>query len=147
YDSDRWPFFLPDGKHFIYLHSPLGAGYDGNEVRFASIDGTTNKLLLKGRYYIPQYASGWLLVGRSGTLVAQRLDPVSGKLSGDVVQIADKLQVDDNVGSSLFSVSQNGILVYVQEAGPGGGRHVWVDANGKQLAQVSEFGVYGATRL
>jgi Tol biopolymer transport system component len=147
FDSDRWPFFLPDGKHFVYLHSPIGAGDDRNEIRFASLDGATNKLLLKGRYYNPEYASGWLLVGRSGALVAQKLDPVSGELSGDAVQIADQLQVDDNVGGSVFSVSQNGILVYLQGTGSGGGRHVWVDTAGKQLAQVSEFGVYGATRL
>ena len=146
-DSDRWPFLLPDGKHFVYLHSPIGAGDDRNEIRFASLDGATNKLLLKGRYYNPEYASGWLLVGRSGALVAQKLDPVSGELSGDAVQIADKLQVDDNVGGSVFSVSQNGILVYLQGTSSGGGRHVWVDTAGKQLAQVSEFGVYGATRL
>ncbi len=147
FDSDRWPFFLPDGKHFVYLHSPIGAGDDRNEIRFASLDGATNKLLLKGRYYNPEYASGWLLVGRSGALVAQKLDPVSGELSGDPVQIADKLQVDDNVGGSVFSVSQNGILVYLQGTSSGGARHVWVDTAGKQLAQVSEFGVYGATRL
>ena len=147
YNSDRWPFFLPDGKHFLYMHSLLGAGDDRNEIRFASLDGATNKLLLKGRYYIPQYASGWLLVGRSGALVAQRFNPDSGKLSGDAVQIADKLQVDDNVGSSVFSVSQNGILVYLQGTSSGGGRHALVDSTGKQLAQISEPGVYGATRL
>jgi Tol biopolymer transport system component len=147
FDSDRWPFFLPDGKHFVYLHSPIGAGDDRNEIRFASLDGATNKLLLKGRYYNPEYASGWLLVGRSGALVAQKLDPVSGELSGDAVQIADQLQVDDNTASSVFSVSHNGVLVYLQGAGTGGGHHVWVDTTGKQLAKVSEFGLYGATRL
>lgn len=146
-ESDRWPFFLPDGKHFLYLHSPTGSGNDRNEIRFASLDGTTNKLLLKGRYYIPQYASGWLLVGRSGTLVAQRLNPVSGELSGDPVQVADNLQIDDNVGSSVFSVSENGSLVYMQGTGSGGMHHVWVDGTGKQLAQFSQFGVYGQTRI
>src|SRR5207302_2339802 len=23
--SHRWPYFLPDGQHFLYLHSPNGA--------------------------------------------------------------------------------------------------------------------------
>jgi eukaryotic-like serine/threonine-protein kinase len=146
-ESDRWPFFLPDGKHFLYLYSPIGAGIDTNEIRFASLDGKTNKLLLKGRYYNPEYALGWLLVGRSGTLVAQRLDPVKGELSGDPVQVADNLQVDDNVGNSVFSVSQNGVLVYLRGSDKSGMRHLWLDAAGKQLAQASELGVYGASRI
>ena len=145
--SDRWPYFLPDGKHFLYLHSPAGSSSDYNEIRFASIDGKINKTLLKGRYYIAEYASGWLLVGRSGTLVAQRLDPASGQLSGETVQVADNLQVDDNTASSMFSVSQNGLLVYLRGSGKGSMYHVWVDATGKQLAQASEPGVYGATRI
>ena len=147
YDSDRWPFFLPDGKHFLYLHSLLGTGDDRNEIRFASVDGTTNKLLLKGRYYLPEYASGWLLVGHAGALTAQRFDPSSGKLSGDAVTLTNDLQIDDNVGSSLFSVSQNGVLAYLQGTGGGAAAHAWFDAAGKQLARVSELGLYGATRL
>ncbi len=146
-ESDRWPFFLPDSRHFLYLYSPIGAGDDLNEIRFASLDGKTNKVLLKGRYYNPEYALGWLLVGRSGTLVGQRFDPVKGELSGDPVQVADNLQVDDNVGNSVFSVSHNGALVYLRGSDRGGMRHVWLDATGKQLAQVSELGVYGATRI
>jgi Tol biopolymer transport system component len=144
---DRWPFFLPDGKHFVYLYSPIGAGDGRNEIRFASLDGKTNKLLLKGRYYNPEYASGWLLVVRSGALVAQRLDPASGQLSGDPVQVADRLQVDDNTGFSVFSVSQNGALVYLQGSDRGGMRLVWMDGDRKQLAQTLELGVYGATRI
>jgi eukaryotic-like serine/threonine-protein kinase len=147
YDSDRWPFFLPDGKHFLYLHSFLGTGDDRNEIRFASVDGTTNKLLLKGRYYLPEYASGWLLVGHAGALTAQRFDPSSGSLSGDAVTLTNELQVDDNVGSSLFSVSQNGVLAYLQGTGRGAAAHAWFDATGKKLAQASELGIYGATRL
>jgi eukaryotic-like serine/threonine-protein kinase len=145
--SDRWPYFLPDGSHFLYLRAPAGAGGDHNEIRFASSDGKIDKMLLKGRYYIAQFASGWLLVGRSGTLVAQRLDPSSGILYGEAVQVADNLQVDDNTGSSMFSVSQNGVLAYLRGSRKGSMCHVWVDATGKHLAQASELGVYGATRI
>jgi eukaryotic-like serine/threonine-protein kinase len=145
--SDRWPFFLPDGKHFLYLHAPIGAGNDENEIRFASLDGKTNKLVSKGRYYIPQYAMGWLVVGRSGTLVAQRFNPTSGTLTGEPVQIGDSLQIDDNTASSAFSVSQNGVLVYLKGLGRGGMHYVWANDAGKQLAQAFELGVYGSTRI
>src|SRR5215471_2816982 len=146
--SDRWPFVLPDGKHVLYLHSPAGAGSDRNEIAYTSLDGKTNKTLLKGRYYVPQYALGWLLVVSNGTLIAQRFDPAHGELSGEAMQIADNVQVDDNTGSSIFSVSQNGMLVFLRGTGKGGSLyHVWLDATGKLLAQASETGVYGATRV
>jgi Tol biopolymer transport system component len=145
--SDRWPYFLPDGKHFLYLHTPNGGGDDHNEIHFASLDGKTDSVLLKGRYYTAAYASGWLLVGRSGTLVAQRLDPATGKLSGEAIQVEDHLQVDDNTGSSMFSVSQNGTLTYLRGKVKGSMDHIWVDATGKRLEQVSQQGLYGATRI
>jgi len=145
--SDRWPFFLPDGNHFLYLHSPTGSGNDRNEVRFASLDGSGQKVLLTGRYYSVAYAKGWLLAGRSGVLVAQRLDPANGKLSGDVIQLDDNLQVDDNTASATFSASQNGVLVYVRGRVKGTMYHVWLDPKGKELGHASEQGVYGCTRI
>ena len=145
--SDRWPYFLPDGQHFIYMHSRTGSGDDRNEIRYASLDGSTNKLLLTGHYYNAAYSAGWLVVGRYGLLIAQRFDPAAGKLSGEAIQVTDKLQVDDLVGSSIFAVTQNGLLVYQQGDSAGGEAHVWVDRTGKQLAQVSDPGTYGTTRL
>ena len=148
--SDRWPFFLPDGRHFLYLHSPLGAASDRNEIRFASLDGDGARVLLRGRYYTVQYASGWLLSDHRGSLQAWKLDPARGKISGDAIELADKIASDDVSASAVFSVSQPGILLYQQGSGsPGstGERHVWVDRSGKQLAEISAPGVYGATRL
>jgi hypothetical protein len=145
--SDRWPVFLPDGKHFLYLHTPYGAADDRNQIRFGSIDNPSDQLLLQGRYSNPRFASGWLLAGRSGSLMAWRFDPVKGKLSGDAVQVADKVAFEDLVSGSVFSVSQQ-VLLYQQGTGTAGERHVWVDATGKQLAQVSDPGtIYGGTRL
>jgi eukaryotic-like serine/threonine-protein kinase len=146
--SDRWPFALPDGKHFLYVHTPYGAADDRDEVHFGSVDNTTDQLLLPGRYSISAFASGWLLTGRHGSVMAWRFDPGTGKVSGDAVQIADKVAFDDIVASSVFSVSQQGTLLYQQGAGTAGEHHVWVDASGKQLTQISDPGtVYGATRL
>jgi len=148
YLSDRWPFFLPDGKHFLYLHAPNGDTNEANEIHFASLDGKTDRILLKGAYTVPQYASGRLLVGRNNILWAQRFDPVSGDLSGSPVQVAGQLLSDDLVGSSIFSVSQNGTLLYVRGTEVGGEYHAWVDAAGKLLAETSDPDrSYGALRF
>jgi len=145
--SDRWPVFLPDNKHFLFLHAPEGDADERNEIRFASLDGGPEIIVLRGRYYTFHYASGWLLADRGGSLQAWKFDPASGKISGDPVQLAEKVASDDISASAVFSVSSQGLLLYQQGSGATGDRHVWVDATGKQLAQISEPGLYGRTRL
>ena len=145
--SDRWPFFLPDGKHFLYLHTQTGDADERNEIHFAALDGTVDQTLMKGRFYAVQYATGWLLADRNGALLAWKFDPSSGKISGDAVQVVDKIASDEITAAAVFSVSTQGVLLYQQASGTTGDRHVWLDASGKQLSQISEPGVYGGVRL
>ncbi len=145
--SDRWPFFLPDGKHFLFLHTPTGAADDRDEIRFASIDGGEEQSVLQGRYFTVGYAPGWLLAGHEGSLQAWKFDPSSGKLQGEPVQLVDKIASDEITALSVFSVSTQGELLYQQGKGASGDQHIWADASGKQLSQVSEPAIYGPSRL
>lgn len=129
--SDRWPILLADGKHFLFLHSPNGAADGLNEIRFASLDGGEERVLLRGRLYTFQYASGWLLADRDGSLQAWKFDPGSGKVSPDSVSLAEKIASDDITAMSVFSISPQGLLLYQQGTGATGDRHVWLDATGK----------------
>ena len=144
--SDRWPSFLPDGQHFLYLNSPYGNAADQNEIHLASIDGG-NQMLLRGKFYAAQYAAGRLLAVRDGSLLAWKFDASSGKLSGDPIPIVDKVASDEITAMSVFSVSAQGTLLYQTGTGSNGDRHVWTDATGKELSQVSEPSVYGPTRI
>lgn len=146
-ESNRWPSFLPDGKHFIYLMTHTGAGDDESEIRYASVDGGKEKTLLRGRYYLPAYASGWLLTVRNGVLAAQKFNPSTGTLSGEPVQVAEHVHFDDLVAASVFSASQTGRLVFEEGGGTAGERVVLADARGRELAQVLPAGVYGKIRL
>lgn len=144
--SHRWPVFLPDGKHFLYMRSHTGTANDRNEIQFASLDERKETTLLRGRYYLSGFASGWLLAVRNGDLTAQRLDSSSGKLSGDIATVAEHVQCDDLVAGAIFSAAQNGVLLYL-EGGVAGERIVWSDAHGKEVSQVLEAGFFGAFRL
>jgi hypothetical protein len=46
HDTHRWPYFLPDGRHFLYLAAnhadPLGAN---TAIYLASVDGKVNRML------------------------------------------------------------------------------------------------------
>ncbi len=147
YLSDRWPSFLPDGKHFLYLHSPFGTSGERNEIHLGSLDGT-DKLLLRGRFYGAQYAAGRLVAVRDSSLLAWNFDGSSGQLAGDPVRIVDKVASDDITALSVFSLSNQGTLLYQAGTGANGNdRHIWMDATGKALAQLSEPSVYGPTRI
>jgi eukaryotic-like serine/threonine-protein kinase len=144
--SDRWPSFLPDGKHFLFLHSPYGNAADQNEVHLGSLDGG-DQLVLRGKFYGAQYAGGRLLAVRDGSLLAWKFDASSGKASGDPVPVVDKVASDEITALSVVSVSAQGMLLYQSGAGSNGDRHVWMDATGKELSQLSEPTVYGPTRI
>ena len=93
--SHRWPFFLPDGKHFLYLavnHSP--SSRDKDMLFYASLDGRENRPLFHTQANAI-YAGGWLLFARNEQLLAQRFDPGSGKLSGDLSTIAKGILNDE----------------------------------------------------
>jgi eukaryotic-like serine/threonine-protein kinase len=145
-ESYRWPVLLPDGKHVLYLYSPVGAADEGNEIRFASVEGGKEKVLLRGDYTSPQYASGWLLTTRNGALTAYRLDPSNGDLTGDPVPIANNVMFEATVADSTVSVSQTGLLAYQEGSAPGE-RPVWMDSGGKQITALADPSVYGPLRL
>jgi len=76
--SHRWPYFLPDGKHFLYMASQIGTILPSNQIRMASVDGKEDKLVLLASSN-PEFADGWLLFHREGTMLAARMDVHTGR--------------------------------------------------------------------
>ncbi|HEY1679859.1 MAG TPA: protein kinase [Candidatus Sulfotelmatobacter sp.] len=144
--SDRWPAFLPDGKHFLFLRSQYGNAAETNEVHMGSLDGS-DAVIFRGRFYTVQYAAGRLLAVRDGSLLAWKFDAASGRISGDPVPVVDKVSADEITALSVFSVSTEGTLLYQVGTGTNGDRHIWMDRTGKELSQASEPFVYGPTRI
>ena len=86
-DADRYPQFLPDGEHFLYLHLVGDADVAG--VYVAALDGSTPVRLLPGQdnaLYLasPGARTGHLVFRRQDKLMAQAFDPVRRELSGAV---------------------------------------------------------------
>src|SRR5262249_34424567 len=99
------------------------------------------------KFYAAQYAAGRLLAVRDASLLAWKFDVSSGRVSGDPVPIVDKVASDEITAMSVFSVSAQSELLYQTGTGSNGDRHLWIDATGKELSQVSEPSVYGPTRI
>ena len=137
YTTHRWPWFLPDGKHFLYLaanhNDPTSAD---TAVYFASLDGKEKRLLVPSRSNAI-YASGLLLYVRDNVLVAQPMNASSGQFQGDATVLNDDVQVDATLWRGTFAASENGTLLYQPGSAQAGLNMAWFDRNGKQEGTVS----------
>lgn len=135
--SHRWPFFLPDGKHFLYFamhHDPSKSSNNG--VYYASLDGRENRLLVRGQTNAI-YAAGLLLFGRGDQLVAQPFDPASGKLSGQLQTVSTGVLNDVTTWHMGASAADNGVLAFGNGTS-GNVQLVWMDRTGKQTGVAAE---------
>ena len=136
--NDGWPFFLPDGRHFLYVAftaaDPLGI------VHFGTL-GSMKTVVIGHTDGRAQYAPpGYVVFTNSGTLLGQRIDPGSGRPMGDPTPIVDAISMGG--GSGDFSVSQSGMLAYRGEAAIDQSRLVWMDRDGRVLGEAAPPGVY-----
>lgn len=146
--THRWPYFLPDGKHFLYLATSHGGGRpQDNGVYFASLDGRDNKMLVASEA-AARYAAGYLLFASNATLMAQPFDPGAGKLSGDPATVVGSVLYDGGVWRLVFSVSNSGELIYEPgSAAVAGTQLAWFDRDGKQVGHVGGAGAYEDPRV
>jgi Tol biopolymer transport system component len=131
--THRWPSFLPDGKHFLYLaanHQDLSGG--SNSVFVGSVDGGPSRLVMNGAGNAV-YASGRLLFMRDTTLYAQKMSK-DGVLSGEPDVVAEDVLNDGGIWRGGFSASGSGDLVYCVGQAFIQSRLVWVDRSGKELS-------------
>ena len=135
-----WPFFLPDGTHFLYSDSSGPLSGQGESIYLGSLDGSSPKLISSKISGNVAYVSGYLLYGRDFSLWAQPFDLHRLELSGTARSItSQEIGVELAFSHAEFSVSQNGILVF-QSLADSRARLAWFDAGGKELGQVSEPG-------
>lgn len=144
--SHRYPWFLPDGRHFLYL--ARGAAADVTGIYVGSLDSKETRRLVaaeSGGVYSPP---GYLLYVRDGSLVAQHFDADKLELTGEAVPVADSLvgfDLTSNLGR--FSVSGNGVLVYYTGIEFDKAQLQWVDRGGKQIAALGSAAGYGYLRI
>ena len=129
----RWPFFLPDGKHLLYLATAHSGGDpQKNGVYWMALDGKDDHIVVPSDS-AAMYANGKLLFHSQNALMAQSFDPGSGKLSGDPVTLIDGVQYDSGVWRIVASVSNNGIMAYHLGNAVLGVELAWFDRTGKEL--------------
>jgi eukaryotic-like serine/threonine-protein kinase len=158
--SHRWPFFLPDGRHFLYLAASYSAGYvlpTASSTRIVSerklgiyvrsLDSNEERFLLPATSNVAYAPPGYLLFFREGNLFAQPFDASRLQLSGEPFAVAQDLQYSPQIYDALFSVSENGFLVFQHRSSGPGSRLAWFDRSGKQLGFLGDAGDQANPRI
>ncbi|MGH8248095.1 MAG: hypothetical protein ACREUU_16865, partial [Gammaproteobacteria bacterium] len=141
-ESHRWPYFLPDGKHFLYL--VRSSRPESNAVYAGSLDSQERKLLFRHNSSVIYVPPGYLLFVRDTHLMAQPFDAKRLELTGEPALIGASVVVADNINRAAFSASGNGLLSYLPVGAESDGQLVRFDRNGRQVAALALQA--GATR-
>ena len=137
HDSHRWPRFLPDGRHFLYIAITHNTARDPNNgIYFASLDGKENRLLMQSDSQA-DYSSGHLLFLRNATLMAETFNPKTGSLEGTPSPIADQVLLDPSTWRAALSATEGGLLAYVS-GGIAANQFTWYDRSGKSIGLAGE---------
>src|SRR5438105_339260 len=135
--SHRFPWFLPDGRHFLYLLRSSKGGSD-SRICAGSLDSNEKKVIISANSPA-MYSDGYLLFLRGLTLMAQRFDAKRLRVLADAQTIGSDIQYFPNTASAIFAVADDGTLAY--HTGPGRlSRLVWVDRSGKEVGESSVSG-------
>ncbi len=136
------PFFLPDGRHFVYVMSGLG---EETAVYITSLESQERTQLPVESAFV-LYAQGFLLFTRGTTLMAQRFDERSRVLVGEAVPVAEQLRVDWFLRGRYFTASATGTLLFQEDPFPGYDL-VWYDREGRRMGTLGPAADYADVSL
>jgi len=145
--SQRWPVFLPDGKHYLYLGANFAGHFEMNAIFLGALDSAEKRLVVAASSNAVYVEPGYLLYLRDGALVAQRFDRHAYSVKGDPQLIQNDIQYLVQIDQGLFDAASNGTLI--METGKSGteSQLTWFDHTGKKLESVGGIGSFANPSL
>src|SRR4030095_12839952 len=137
----RFPEFLPDGRHFLYL---ARAGED-RTLSAGSLDGRTSQRLFPTEVRASYAEPGYILFVEQGALLARRFDAGRLELGGEPEPLAPSVATSTALDAS-FAVSSTGTLAYAARTSPKS-QLTWFDRSGQALGTIDALADYLAVRL
>jgi hypothetical protein len=148
-NAHYWPWFLPDGDHFLYsirkgdsANAEIYAGSlrdPGLKIRVVA--GASNGIYAPASDGHP----GYVVFERDGPLFAQPFDPDALKTTGDPMVVAESAGFVPNLMLANFSLSSNGSLVFA--AGSLRRQITWLDRKGQRIGVAGSPDVFLNPRI
>jgi serine/threonine protein kinase/Tol biopolymer transport system component len=146
-NSHRWPVFLPDGKHFLYLAANFTGQLENNAIFLGSLDSQESRLLVSTNANAAYAEPGYLLYLRDKTLVAQPFDRRRYVLSGEPHTLSDEVLYFPGVDRAVFSVSSGEVLVTQTGKGASLSQLNWFERTGASAGTVGMPASYDNVHL
>jgi len=140
-----WPYFLPDGKQFLFL--AFGNRAEDTVLKVGKLGSLKSRVVGKIDSRIEYVPPGYLLYVRSGALLAQPFDAGKAEFTGEPVPVAENVNVAGVGSQASFSASRNGVLTFWAGANAVRHRLVWVDRTGKELQTLGDAGAIWSPAL
>jgi Tol biopolymer transport system component len=140
--THRFPQFLPDDEHFLYLDRTARFAH-GREAgvrlgRLGSLepvaqllDGATNAVVSENH----------LLFVRDGALMAQAFDPKQHRISGEAQTLVSDLLFNQRFTFGVFSASDRGLVAFLTGHQSDRSQLVWRNRAGRRLGELGEPGI------
>jgi len=136
-----WPWFLPDGRRFLYL-SRLR---DGTGHIMLGQRGRASRRLAAAASNAQWVDPDYLVFVRDGILLGQRVDLATANMLGEPFSIAAAIDYSYSTGRTDFAISRAGDVVYQSHTDTS--RLLWNDRRGNHLGEVGPAGQYQRVRL
>ena len=140
--SHRFPWFLPDGRHFLYTAATQGLEFGA--IYVGDLKGSSRKRLMEARSNVAFSKPGYVLFAREQVLFAQRMKVETGELTGEPVPVAAPVEFTPIAIRSNFSVSENGTLVYLPAGATAAAPLVWIKRDGNPIGALGAVGDWPA---
>src|ERR1700733_3836537 len=141
--SQRWPVFLPDGEHLLFMTLTFSNSATDNYrgIYLASLSGEAKRIAPLAMSN-PGYANGYLFyLDDKKSLRAVLLDAGKEAVVGDSQLVTDQVGFQPSVYWGAFSVAENGTIVYNKTVGAALSVLTWYDRAGKELGRLGDAGV------
>jgi Tol biopolymer transport system component len=129
--GQRFPQFLPDGRHFVYYTA------ESRGVFLGQLDAPGRRRLLDADAAAVFAPPDQLLYVREARLFAQRFDPVRLEIIGEPVSVADQVTGDAR-GMAAVAASAVGSIAYRTGTTILPRRLAWFDRSGKEIGAIGE---------
>ena len=145
--SHRWPVFLPDGNHYLYLVANFSGKLEVNAIFLGSLDSQDRHSLVSTSANAAYAEPGYLVYLRDRTLVAQSFDWRRFVLSGEPHNLSDDVLYFPGVDRAVFSVSSEEVLATQTGKGASLSQLTWFDRGGKPAGTIGMPESFNNVRL
>ena len=135
-----YPFFLPDGRHFLFSARPASAG--SISLMLDSIEpGFTARPVVQADSNGAFAAPDRLMFTRGDRLMQQPFDLNQMQVTGEPTPVIEQVLYNPGSGRADFSVSANGVLAFRSSTNRSS-QFAWFDRTGKLLETIGPAGNY-----